>query len=107
MADPLLQDAVRRQTNRVFDPLGFEILVDLGIGEAGVGAKINARDLAPIPRHDRLKHAVPSIGAVDVARTKRASFQIAELVEHEERMIARAGIWPFQTLFSCSPVVSD
>jgi hypothetical protein len=29
---------------------------------------------------------------VDVAGTKRTSFQVAELVEHEERMITGAGI---------------
>jgi hypothetical protein len=67
MADPLLQDAVRRQANGVFDPFGFEELVDIGIGEAGVGPEINARNLAAITRHDRLQNAVPSIGAVNVA----------------------------------------
>ena len=43
IADTLLQDAVRRQANGVFDPLGFEELVDIGIGEAGVGPEIDAR----------------------------------------------------------------
>ena len=43
-----------------------------------------------ISRHDRLQHTVPSVGAVDVAGTKRTSFQVTELVEHEERMIAGA-----------------
>ena len=90
IADPLLQDAVGRKPDRILDPLGFEILVDLGIGEAGVGAEIDARDLAAIARHDRLQHALPSIGAVNVAGTQGAALQIAELVEHEQRMIAGA-----------------
>ena len=71
---------------------GFEELVDLGIGEGGVGPEIDARDLAPIARHDRLEHALPAVGAVHVAGTQRAAFQIAELVEHEQRMIAGAGV---------------
>ena len=65
-----------------FDPLALEILVDFGIGEAGVGAEIEARELAAIARHDRLQDAFPSIGAVDVARPQGAALQIAELVAH-------------------------
>jgi hypothetical protein len=45
-----------------------------------------------IPRHDRLQNAVPPVGAVDVARAQGAAFQIAKLVEHEQRMIAGAVI---------------
>ena len=86
MADPFLQDAVRWQPYCVFDPLGFEKLVNLGIGKTRVGPEINARDLPLIALHNRLQHTLPAIGAVDVAGTKRAAFQIAELVEHEQRM---------------------
>jgi hypothetical protein len=46
MADPLLQDAVRRQSDRVFDPLGFEELVNVWIGEPRVRPEIDARDLS-------------------------------------------------------------
>ncbi len=60
IADAFLQDAVGRQPNGVFDPFPFEILVDLGIGEAGVGAEIEARNLAAIAGHDRLQDALPS-----------------------------------------------
>ena len=52
-----------------FDPFALEILVDFGIGEAGVGAEIDARQLAAIAGHDRLQCALPSIGAVHVAGT--------------------------------------
>ena len=69
IADPLLQDAVGGQPDGVFDPFALKILVDLGIGEAGVGAEINARQLAAITGHDRLQQALPSIGAVHVAGT--------------------------------------
>ena len=75
-------------------PSAFEILVDLGIGETRVGAEIDARDLALIARHDRLQHALPFIGAVNIAGAQGAALQIAELVEHEQRMIAGAFVMP-------------
>ena len=88
VADPLLQNAVRRQSDRIFDPRGFEEVVNGWIGEASVSPKINARDLATITRHDGLQHIFPAVGAMDIAGAQGASFQIAELVENEQRMIA-------------------
>ena len=76
-----------RQPYGVFDPFAFEVAVDLGIGEAGVGPEIKARDFAAIARQDRLQNALPAIGAVQVAGPQGAAFQTAELVEHEQRMI--------------------
>ena len=92
IADPVLKDVVGRQPDRVFDPLSFEELVDFRHGEACIGPEIDAQNLALIAHDDRLKHTVPAVGTVDVAGTKRAAFQITELVEHEQRMIAGAGI---------------
>lgn len=51
VADPVLQDAVRRKPDRVFDPFGFKIFVDIEIGEARDSVEIDARDLAAIARH--------------------------------------------------------
>ena len=45
-----------------------------------------------ISRHDRLQHRLPSIGAVNIAGAQGAAFQIAILVENEQRMIAGAVI---------------
>ena len=90
MGDPFLQDRVRRQADGVFDPLAFEILVKVRIGKGRVGAKIKAQDLAPIADNDRLQHTLPAVGAMHIAGTQSAAFQIAELVEYEERMIAGA-----------------
>jgi hypothetical protein len=69
VANPLLQDAVGGETDRILDALGFEKLIDVRIGEARISAEIDARDLAAIARQDRLQHALPSIGAVHVAGT--------------------------------------
>src|SRR6202035_4273098 len=84
MADPFMQDAVRWQPYCVFDPLDYEKLINFGIGETRVGPEINARDLPLVAFDNRLQHTVPSVGGVDVAGTKRTSFQVTELVEHEE-----------------------
>ncbi len=50
IADPFLQDAIGGKPNGVSYAFGFQVFVDLGIGEARVGAEINARDLAVIAR---------------------------------------------------------
>jgi hypothetical protein len=81
MADPLLQDAVRRQADRVFDPLGFEELVNVWTGETCVRPEINARDFSLVSFDNRPQPALPAIGAVDVAGAQHAAFQIAELIE--------------------------
>jgi hypothetical protein len=83
MADPSLQDAVRRHPDRVVDPLGFEELVNFGICEARVGPEIDARDLPLVSFDNRGEHLLPTVGAGDIAGTQRAAFQIAELVENE------------------------
>ena len=49
----------------------------------------------PVSFDNWLEHALPANGAVDVARTQSAAFQIAELVEYEERMITGAVIVTF------------
>ena len=59
---------------------------------SGVGTKINARDFTLIPRHGRLQYCLPSVGAVNIARAQSAAFEIAELIEHEQRMIAAADL---------------
>src|SRR3954471_13959975 len=46
---------------------------------------------APVTSNYRLQHRAPAIGAMDVARPQRAPLDIAELVEHEQRMITGAG----------------
>src|SRR5262249_26749085 len=92
MAHPLLHNAVCRQPDRVFDPLGFEKLVNVWIGEGGVSPEIDARDLPFVAFDDWLEHALPAVGAVVVAGTQHAAFQIAELVEQEQWMVKGAAI---------------
>ena len=90
MADPFLQDAVRWQPYCVFDPLGFEKLINFGIGKTRVCPEINARDFPLVAFDNRRQHTLPSVGAVDVAGTKRAALHVPELIEQKQRMITRA-----------------
>jgi hypothetical protein len=79
-------------TDRILDPLGFEIFVDPRHGESRIRTGVDAQDLALVAHNDGLEYITPAIGAVHVAGTQRAALQIAELVEYKQRMIAGAGI---------------
>ena len=72
--------------------LRLQKLVDLGHCKGRVRSKIDARDLASIALHDRIEHILPAVGAVDIAGTQSAAFEVAKLIEHEQRMIAGAGV---------------
>ena len=87
----LLEDAVGRQPDRVLVAFGFQELVDLGVGEGSIGTKVAAKVALPVAGHDRFEHVPPAIRRMDVARSQRALFEVAELVEHEQRMVAGAG----------------
>ena len=41
-------------------------------------------------RHDGIEFVLPTVGAVDVTGTQRTAFEVTELIEHEQRMIAGA-----------------
>src|SRR5262244_2247788 len=49
------------------------------------------RETLPVARHDGLEHVVPAVSAVHVAGTQSTAFEVAKLVEHEQRVIAGAG----------------
>src|SRR3954470_4874655 len=91
ISDLILQDRVGWQADRVAGTLGFKKLVDLGIGESGVASKIQMLHNAPVTRNHRLQQRAPAVGTMDVARPQRAPFDIAELVEHKQRVITGAG----------------
>ena len=70
--------------------LGFQEVVYAGGGEGRIGAEIAFELLVPVSDDDRLKHQTPILGAVNVARAQKAPFEIAELVEAEQRVVTRA-----------------
>src|ERR1700694_4208161 len=94
VADLALQNVVGRQPYRIAIALGFEELIDLRIGEGRVAAEIAPLHRASVTGDHRLQNVPPAGGAVDVSRTQRAPLQIAELVEHEQRVIARTAEVP-------------
>ena len=61
VADPLLKNLIGRQPDRILVAFGLLELVDLRVREGGVGAKVTALELAPIPGHDRLQHVLPTV----------------------------------------------
>ncbi len=72
--------------------LGLQQLEQRRNSEGGVGPEPPARDRRPrlrrISHQHRLEHIFPAIGAVDIARPQSAPLQIAELVEHKQRVQA-------------------
>ena len=56
IADPALQDAVGREPDRVADPLGFEELVDLGVGECRITSEIETLHCVPVAGDHWLQH---------------------------------------------------
>ena len=90
MGDACLKNLVLRQTDRVQEALGFEIFVHLRRGEGGVTSEIQSSLPTLVANDNRFQHAFPVIGRVDVAGTQGAPFQITELVEQEQGMVASA-----------------
>jgi len=56
-----LKNLIGRQPDRVLVALGLLELIDLRICKAGIGAKVPALELAPIPGHDRLQNVLPTV----------------------------------------------
>jgi hypothetical protein len=90
IADSALQDVIGWQPDRVSHVLGFEKLVYLGVGEGSIAPEVEALHGLPVASNHRLQHRAPAVGAMHVARPHDASLDIAELVEHKQRMVAGA-----------------
>jgi len=88
VSDLFLQDAVGRQSDRVSYAFGFEELIDLGVGEGRIAAEIEPLHRAPVTGDHRLQHFPPAISRMDVTGAQGTPLQIAQLVEHKQRMVA-------------------
>src|SRR5450759_163280 len=91
VGDAFLENRIGLETDSVFVALGLQEVVDIRCGEGGITAEVTPQFAVPISGDDGLQKAAPAVGAVDVAGTKRGPFQIAELIEHKQRMVAGAG----------------
>ena len=92
--DPLLKNLIGGQPDRILEAFGLQELVGLRVREGGIGTEVAALELPPIAGHDRLNLVLPTVRRMDVARTQHAAFQITELIEHEQRVIAGASEVP-------------
>jgi len=81
MGDNFLENLVLWYRDRVQEAPGFEVFVKLRHGERGIPSEVAAQVPNLVANDNRLQHASPVIGAVDVAGTEETPFQIAELVE--------------------------
>ncbi len=82
MADAVLQHLVGGKADGVLEALGLQELVDFGRGEGGIGAEVASDRPVPVSGDHRLQHVAPLVGAVHVAGTKGAAFNVAEPIEH-------------------------
>ncbi len=88
MADTVLRHLVGGKADGVLEVLGFEELVDPRRGEGGIATEVMPERLVEVASDHRVQHFVPRVGAVHVAGTQAAAFNVAELIEHDHRMAA-------------------
>ena len=88
MGDVSLEDRVGLEADGVLVALGFQVVVEIGQGKGGIAPKEPPLGPVAIPRHHRLQHRAPVIGAVDVAGAQHGPFEVAKLVEDEQRVVA-------------------
>src|SRR4051794_8595972 len=85
-----LQDRIGRKPDGVADVLGFQQLVQLGLGEAGVAAEVQGASAPAVAGDHRLEDLPPAFRAVHVAGPQGAALEVAELVQDEQRVVAGA-----------------
>src|SRR5215472_11852064 len=66
VSDLALQDAIGPQPDRITHALGFEDLVDLGVGESRITPEIETFHRVPVSGDHWLQHYAPAISAMDV-----------------------------------------
>ena len=87
-----MEPGVTLDPDRVVPTLGLQQVEQGRDGEGGIRTEPPPRDRGPgvgqVARQHGAQHLLPAVGTVHVARPERAPLQIAELVEHEERVQA-------------------
>ena len=85
-----LQHLVAGESYSVKDVPLLEVLIDVRLGECGIGTKVPPHSCRPVARQDRIQYITPPVRAMYVPRTEHRPLAVTELVEHEQRVIARA-----------------
>lgn len=81
--DLTLQHIIGRQPDRVVHPAAFQSLVDLGPGERGARPDYHPLSASAVPINDGQQDLVPSLGAMDIARSEFRDEAVALGVEDE------------------------
>ena len=68
----------------------LEVLIDVRLSECGIGTKVPPHSCRPVAGQDRIQYITPPVRAMYVPRTEHRPLAVTELVEHEQRVIARA-----------------
>ena len=85
-----LQHLVAGESYSVKDVPLLEVLIDVRLSECGIGTKVPPHSCRPVAGQDRIQYITPPVRAMYVPRTEHRPLAVTELVEHEQRVIARA-----------------
>ena len=86
-----MQHLVAGEPDGVEDAPFLQVLVNLGLGEGGIGPEVPTHSRPLVAGQDWLQYIQPVVGAVDIPRTQHGPFAVPELVEHEEWVVAARG----------------
>src|SRR4051812_10814631 len=89
--DLSLKDSVGGQADGIAITLRLQEVVDLGRGKTRVSPEVAPLHRVSVAGDHRLQHRTPALGGVDVTRAQGTAFQVAELVDHEQRVARRSG----------------
>src|SRR3954471_21552646 len=90
MSNPALENSIGGQADHVPVVLRLQEFVDLRRGKTRIGPEVAPLHRGPVAGDHRLQHRTPALGGVDVAGPQGTAFEITELIEHEQRVIAGA-----------------
>jgi hypothetical protein len=79
VSDPILQEPVGWQADRVAEAFGFKEFVYLGTGESCVAPEMGPLHNAPVAGDHRLEHRAPAVGAVHKQRVITGAAEMAVL----------------------------
>jgi len=85
-----VQDIIGGQSNDILEMLAFQILVDFGIGKGRIAPKEMRNIPITVSGNYWFQHRSPVLGAVHIPFTEQGIFDITELIEAEQGMIAGA-----------------
>ena len=100
VSDFALQDAIGRQPDRISHALGFEEVVDLGVGKGCGTSEIETLHRVPVAGDHWLQHYAPGISAMDVTGSQRAPLDIGLRIAVGTRNTARP---PHRTVRAAFP----